>query len=86
MAYAPKDRPFYDADSHIMELPDFITSYTDPSIRNEIPPVRYGASIVTDEEVAKIMDQGGGHRTKWEMLQCFSHLPCRLTSQAKCYL
>jgi len=36
MAYAPKDRPFYDADSHIMELPDFITSYTDPSIRNEI--------------------------------------------------
>jgi len=37
MAYAPKDRPFYDADSHMM-------------------------------------------------LQCFSHLPCRLTSQAKCYL
>ena len=55
MAYAPKDRPFYDADSHIMELPDFITSYTDPSIRNEIPPVRYGASIVTDE-VSAIFD------------------------------
>lgn len=69
MAYAPKDRPFYDADSHIMELPDFITSYTDPSIRNEIPPVRYGASIVTDEEVAKIMDQGGLHSEEHVLAQ-----------------
>ncbi|MGK0224464.1 MAG: putative TIM-barrel fold metal-dependent hydrolase [Limisphaerales bacterium] len=61
MAYAPLDRPFYDADSHIMELPDFITSYADPSIRDEIPEVSYSASIVSDDEVKVIMDQGGRH-------------------------
>ena len=61
MPYAPDTRVFYDADSHIMELPDFLTSYADPSIRDEIPEVSYSASIVTDEEVAVIMDQGGRH-------------------------
>ena len=61
MAYAPADRPFYDADSHIMELPDFITRYADPSIRDELPEVSYSASIVTDDEVQVIMDQGGRH-------------------------
>jgi len=61
MAYAPDDRPYYDADSHIMELPDFITAYADPAIREDIPQVSYSASIVTDEEVAEIMGQGGVH-------------------------
>ena len=61
MAYAPTTRPIYDADSHIMELPDFLTSYADPDLRDEIPEVSYSASIVTDEEVAVIMEQGGRH-------------------------
>ncbi|MCH8142056.1 MAG: amidohydrolase family protein, partial [Proteobacteria bacterium] len=61
MAYAPDLRPYYDADSHIMELPDFLTAYVDPDIRDEIPEVNYSASIVTDEEVAEIMAQGGKH-------------------------
>jgi len=61
MPYAPQTRPFYDADSHIMELPDFLQAYADPDIRAEIPPVSYSASIVTDEEVAEIMAQGGKH-------------------------
>ena len=61
MAYAPDTRPYYDADSHIMELPDFITAYADPAIRDEIPQVNYSASIVTDEEVAEIVDQGNRH-------------------------
>ncbi len=61
MPYAPDDRAFYDADSHIMELPDFLTSYADPDIRDEVPEVSYSASLVTDEEVAIIMDQGGKH-------------------------
>jgi predicted TIM-barrel fold metal-dependent hydrolase len=64
MAYAPADRDFYDADSHIMELPDFLTSYADPDIRDEIPEVSYSASIVTDEEVAEIMGQGGHHSSE----------------------
>ena len=61
MPYAPEDRPFYDADSHIMELPDFLKAYADPAIRDEIPEVSYSASLVTDEEVAIIMQQGGKH-------------------------
>ncbi len=61
MPYAPSHRAFYDADSHIMELPDFLKRYADPGLRDEIPEVSYSASIVTDEEVAVIMDQGGHH-------------------------
>jgi predicted TIM-barrel fold metal-dependent hydrolase len=61
MAYAPASRPFYDADSHIMELPDFLKKYADPHLRDAIPEVSYSASIVTDEEVAVIVSQGGRH-------------------------
>lgn len=61
MAYAPTDRPFYDADSHIMELPNFLKAYADPDIRDEVPEVSYSASLVTDEEVDIIMGQGGKH-------------------------
>ena len=61
MTYAPDHRPFYDADSHIMELPDFLKKYADPALREEIPEVSYSASIVTDEEVAEIMSRGGRH-------------------------
>jgi len=61
MTYAPDDRPFYDADSHIMELPNFLKAYADPKLRDQIPEVSYSASLVTDEEVAVIMDQGGKH-------------------------
>ena len=61
MAYAPADRAFYDADSHIMELPDFLQKYADPDLRKDIPAVNYGASLVTDEEVAEIMARGGRH-------------------------
>jgi predicted TIM-barrel fold metal-dependent hydrolase len=61
MTYAPASRPFYDADSHIMELPDFLKAYADPALREAIPEVSYSASIVTDEEVAVIVGQGGRH-------------------------
>jgi predicted TIM-barrel fold metal-dependent hydrolase len=61
MTYAPADRPFYDADSHIMELPDFLKAYADPDLREQIPEVSYSASIVTDEEVAVIVGQGNRH-------------------------
>jgi predicted TIM-barrel fold metal-dependent hydrolase len=61
MTYAPANRRFYDADSHIMELPTFLKAYADPALRDEIPEVSYSASIVTDEEVAVLMAQGGRH-------------------------
>ncbi len=61
MTYAPADRVIYDADSHIMELPDFLRDYADPDLRDELPQVSYSASLVTDEEVAEIVDNGGRH-------------------------
>jgi predicted TIM-barrel fold metal-dependent hydrolase len=61
MTYAPASRAFYDADSHIMELPDFLKKYADPELRDEVPEVSYSASIVTDEEVGVIMARGGRH-------------------------
>ncbi|MGC2494006.1 hypothetical protein [Candidatus Binatus sp.] len=65
MTYAPANRPMYDADSHIMELPDFLQKYADPELRKDIPAVSYSASLVTDEEVAEIMARaayGGARR------------------------
>ena len=61
MTYAPPNRPFYDADSHIMELPDFLRDYADAAIRDQIPPVSYAASLVTDEEVDAIVANGKRH-------------------------
>ena len=61
MAYASSERAFYDADSHIMELPDFLKAYADTNLKDDIPEVSYSASVVTDEEVAVIMSQGGRH-------------------------
>ncbi len=61
MTYAPATRPFYDADRHIMVMPDFLKKYADPALREAIPEVSYSASIVTDEEVAVIVNQGGRH-------------------------
>ncbi len=61
MTYAPDHRPFYDADSHIMELPDFLRDYADPSIREQIPQVSYAASLVTDDEVEAIVANGKRH-------------------------
>ncbi|HEY1710212.1 MAG TPA: amidohydrolase family protein [Rhizomicrobium sp.] len=61
MTYAPAGRAMYDADSHIMELPDFLQKYADPDLRDEMPAVSYSASIVTDEEVAVLMARGGRH-------------------------
>ncbi|HEV2363738.1 MAG TPA: amidohydrolase family protein [Caulobacteraceae bacterium] len=60
-SHAPHQRAIYDADSHIMELPDFLRKFADPGIREELPLVSYKASLVTDEEVAIIMDRGGRH-------------------------
>ncbi len=61
MTYAPAHRPFYDADSHIMELPDFLRDYADPAIREQIPQVSYAASLVTDEEVEVIVANDNRH-------------------------
>ena len=81
MAYAPTDRPFYDADSHIMELPDFLKAYADPDIRDDIPEVSYSASLVSNEEVDVIMSQGGVHSA--EHVQSMIDLGDKLIESSK---
>ena len=57
MVYTPDARSYYDADSHIMELPNFLQVYADPDIRDEMPLVDYAASIVTQDELDAIVAQ-----------------------------
>jgi len=53
MPYA-SGRTFLDADSHVMELPDFLTSNADPGIRDRIPeiPFEAGGESSADWETA----------------------------------
>ncbi|HTN80431.1 MAG TPA: amidohydrolase family protein [Acidimicrobiales bacterium] len=43
MTYA-QGRTYYDADSHIMELPDWLVEYADPEVRDRIRPLYLGAA------------------------------------------
>ena len=42
MSYA-QGRTFYDADSHIMELPDFLIAHADPAMRDRLPRIHVDA-------------------------------------------
>ena len=81
MTYAPDHRSFYDADSHVMELPNFIIDYADEEFKSLIPPVNYKASLVTDEEVEAIINNGGKH-TK-DHVQAQIDLGDRLIAESK---
>lgn len=47
MSYAG-DRVIYDADSHLMELPDYLTAYADPDIRDQLPTIGESATAIFD--------------------------------------
>jgi predicted TIM-barrel fold metal-dependent hydrolase len=51
MAYA-SGRTYHDADSHIMELPDFLRDHADPAFRDRMP--RLGVSAIGEEKGAQI--------------------------------
>src|SRR3954451_7554857 len=42
MTYAD-GRVMLDADSHVMELPDFLSAHADPGMRDRIPPVSFAS-------------------------------------------
>lgn len=81
MTYAPSDRPFYDADSHIMELPNFLIDYADADIRDRLRPVSYAASLVTDEEVEVIVANDSKHSA--EHVEAQVALGDRLIAESK---
>ena len=43
MAFA-RERTYLDADSHLMELPDFLTAHADPLVRDRIPQIDFDAA------------------------------------------
>ena len=58
MVYAT-GRTFLDADSHIMELPDFLTSNADPTIRDQIPALPLGAGARATDSWEQAAASGG---------------------------
>ncbi len=52
MPYA-RDRIYLDADSHLMELPDFLRAHADPSIRDRIPEIDFTSGGRLTEDLAK---------------------------------
>ncbi|MFN0028203.1 MAG: amidohydrolase family protein [Acidimicrobiales bacterium] len=58
MPYA-QGRTFFDADSHIMELPDWLTSHADPSVRDRIPPLPVSAGGPMSARLAQHAAAGG---------------------------
>ena len=56
MAYA-EGRTYFDADSHLMETPDWLPSYVDAPFRDRIHPFSLG-STGTRDRVRKMIDRG----------------------------
>ena len=53
MPYA-RNRTYLDADSHLMELPDFLRAHADPGIRDSLPDIDFanGGRLTDDMELA----------------------------------
>ena len=47
MTYAG-ERIIFDADSHLMELPDYLTRYADPGVRSRLPTLGESATAIFD--------------------------------------
>ena len=58
MPYA-EGRTFLDADSHIMELPDFLKDHADPAIRDRVPRLALDGGDVIRDRLAGLVERGG---------------------------
>jgi len=61
MTYAA-GRRLFDADSHIMELPDFLVNHADPGMRDRLPPIDYTRSSMDEGEGWRLARAGGHDR------------------------
>lgn len=59
MPYA-EGRTFFDADSHIMELPGFLSDFVDPALRDRIPKLSVSSGGPMAERMVTYV-QAGGH-------------------------
>ncbi len=62
-------RRLFDADSHIMELPDFLSSHADPAMRDRLPPIDYAVSSVDEGEAWRLAKAGGHDRAYADELE-----------------
>jgi predicted TIM-barrel fold metal-dependent hydrolase len=51
-------RLFYDADSHIMEMPDWLSKHVDPEWRDRIPPMDFSRIGFLGEQVGRLSADG----------------------------
>ena len=68
MSYAA-GRRLLDADSHIMELPDFLVSYAEPGMRDRLPPIDYSRSSMDEGDGWKLARAGGHDRAYADELE-----------------
>ena len=60
MPYA-EGRVYYDADSHVMETSDWLSTYADPDLRERIRPLQLaGAGALADEAVRQADERKAG--------------------------
>jgi predicted TIM-barrel fold metal-dependent hydrolase len=59
MPYA-EGRTFYDADSHVMELPEWLAEYADPELRDKIRPLALGGAGKLAEEAVRAAEARRG--------------------------
>src|SRR5438874_2081513 len=58
MPYA-QGRTFFDADSHVMELPSFLRDHADPSVRERLPEISFGSGGKLKVALDKLGERGG---------------------------
>jgi predicted TIM-barrel fold metal-dependent hydrolase len=68
MPYA-EGRTFYDADSHLMELHDWLPQYADPGIRERIRPLALGAAGALAEQALADAERRRGDRGAAQALE-----------------
>lgn len=58
MPYA-QGRTYLDADSHLMELPDFLRNHADPKLRDRIPAISFGSGGKMGDALQRLQADGG---------------------------
>jgi predicted TIM-barrel fold metal-dependent hydrolase len=62
-------RTYYDADSHLMELSDWLVQYADPGVRGRIRPLRLGGAGALAEHAVAEAEARRGDRAKARALE-----------------
>src|SRR3954463_1963817 len=62
MPYA-QGRTFFDADSHVMELPGFLRDHADPEVRDLLPEIAFSSGGKLGAALERL-SQAGGHSSE----------------------